>query len=321
MVRKRVILLALLTLTLGVGLGVGLWTFSARGDSDAAAQRAAQWHGLRLFTGDGAWRSLEPGERLPPRAVLLVHGLDEPGSVWDQLAPALRDAGHTPIRFDYPNDQAIADSAGLLDAALRRLRTLGVDRVDVVAHSMGGLVTRDALTRPAFLEDNPGARARVERLIAIGTPHEGSPWAGMRWASELREQAERLLGERAIEAEDLYRFSFDGSGQAGRDLRPGSDFLTDLNARPAPEGVRVTCLVGRLLTPPPGAGAEVDALSRTLGDGVVPLDSAALDGCDDVVVLRANHRAMIRSLPLSDPKQPPPGIAVVLDRLSRDPEP
>lgn len=315
--RKRVILISLLALVSGVGLTVGVWTFTSRGDPDAAAERVSRWHGLRQYDSE-SWRSIEAGVSLTPRVVLLVHGLDEPGSIWDQLAPALYEAGHTTLRFEYPNDQAIADSADLLDAALQRLDGLGVERVSVVAHSMGGLVTRDTLTRPAFIEDSRTPRASIDRLIAIGTPHEGSPWAGMRWASELREQAERLMAESAPEAEDLYRFSFDGSGQAGQDLRPGSDFLTDLNARPNPEGVTITCLVGQLVSPPAGAGGELGALAQTLGDGVVPVGSAELDGCEDIVRLSANHRSMIRSLPLSGASTLPPGIAIVLDRLSGD---
>ena len=320
--RKRVILASAIALIAGVALTMGVMSFTSRGDTDAAARRVSQWHGLRLYDpGPGApdWRRVESGEPLAPRVVLLVHGLDEPGSIWDQLAPALDGAGHTTLRFEYPNDQAIADSADLLDAALRRLRALGVERVSVVAHSMGGLVTRDALTRSSFLANSPADRAIVDRVIAIGTPHAGSPWAGMRWASELREQAERLFAEAQPEAEDLYRFSFDGSGQAGEDLRPGSAFLTDLNARPGPEGVVFTCLVGQMISVPEGAPADLANLARTLGDGVVPVTSAQLEGCDDVVRLSANHRAMIRSLPLSGPDAPPPpGIEVVLDRLAGD---
>ncbi|MFI4897654.1 MAG: esterase/lipase family protein [Phycisphaerales bacterium JB059] len=310
--RKRVILGTLTALVLGAGVGVGIWTFTSRGDADAAATRVSAWHGLRVLEGD-AWA--RPGASLPEHIVLLVHGLDEPGSIWDQLAPALRDAGYTPVRFDYPNDQAVADSAQRLDAALRRLDALGVGRVSIVAHSMGGLVSRDALTRPSLLERADPPRAPVDRLITLGTPHAGSPWAGWRWAAELREQAERLMGEPLLEAEDLYRFSFDGEGEAGADLRPGSPFLTDLNARPNPENVAITCIVGTLITPPPGASAELNRLALTLGDGVVPVPSAQLEGCDDIVFLRANHRGMVRSLPFNSGNAAPPAIRVVLDRL------
>ncbi len=318
-VRRRVILVGALTIIGGIALTIGAFSFTSRGDSDSAAQRVAHWHGLRVYSpgeGESDWRQIDPGETLDARVVLLIHGLDEPGSIWDELAPALGEAGHATVRFEYPNDQAISDSGELLDTALRRLRARSVERVSIVAHSMGGLVARDALTRPGFADREPEARSAVDRLITIGTPHAGSPWAGMQWASEVREQAERLLGESAPEAEDLYRFSFDGDGQAGADLRPGSPFLTDLNARPAPEDVEFTCLVGQVVTLPPGARGELVALANKLGDGVVPVASAQLEGCEDVVFLSANHRSMIRSLALSPGKTPPPGIEIVLDRLA-----
>lgn len=35
------------------------------------------------------WRAVQPSETLPSRVVVLVHGLDESGFVWDDLAPAL----------------------------------------------------------------------------------------------------------------------------------------------------------------------------------------------------------------------------------------
>jgi len=41
----------------------------------------------------------------------------------------------------------------------------------ILAHSMGGLVTREALRR------YPEIRDKIERVVMIGTPNQGSPWA------------------------------------------------------------------------------------------------------------------------------------------------
>ncbi len=284
--------------------------------------------GLRVYE-DGAWRAFE-GVRLADDAgvVLLVHGLDEPGDVWDDLTPALADAGHTPVRFDYPNDQAVERSGAMLADALGMLRDSGVDRVSIVAHSMGGLVTLDALTR----EPGPDARKapEVERLITLGTPFGGSPWAGMRWAGELREQIQRLGAEGLADLSDLRRFLDDGRGEAGADLAPGSPLLTDLLARPRPGGVAITCVRGRVFTPPAGSPTDLVAFAPTLGAGVVPIASAALPGVGDVVELNANPRAMVRRLPFANPPRPPagdddadpgvpPAIPVILERLARPP--
>jgi len=290
------------------------------GPPDVVSRHAV---GLLIYE-RGAWR--EPGSVSlagEPRVVLLVHGLDEPGDVWEDLTPALAGAGWRPVRFDYPNDQAVERSGALLAAALGELGDAGVARLSIVAHSMGGLVTLDALTRP---DAAPGAPA-VDRLVTLGTPWGGSPWTGLRWAGELREQIQRLSEGGADGVGELRRFLDDGRGEAAADLAPDSAFLGALLARPRPEGVAITCIRGRLVRPPPGAPADLFAMADTLGDGVVPIASAALPGVDDVVEVGANHRAMVRRLPFTGTgpaweagvpaAAPPPAIPVILERLAR----
>jgi len=71
---------------------------------------------------------------------------------------------------------------------------------------------------------------------------------------------------------------------------------------------------------------EIERLGRELGDGVVPVSSAAMDGADEVIEVRANHRAMIRTIELEESirrqgglelASEPPAIAIVVDRLHR----
>lgn len=312
-------------------------------------------HGLRLLGDDDAWLPIADVDEPPPSgAVLLVHGLDEPGDIWDDLAPRLAEAGHPVLRFDYPNDQPAAASADLLLAGLRELRARGVEDVAIVAHSMGGLISRDALTRPGAA-DAPldGATAAipadlpaVTRLITIGTPNAGSPLAPLRGIGELREQLARIGDELPWrDPSALLAFRADGLGEAGDDLTPGSPYLEDLNARPLPP-VPMTVIIG---TASPvtadqcraamrGAGAagligedwaeRIDEFCAeiidTVGDGVVTVDSARLDGVDDTVYLAANHRSMVRRIGAFDtarriagqPDVEPPGIEVILDRLA-----
>ncbi|MEZ6243922.1 MAG: hypothetical protein R3B57_12870 [Phycisphaerales bacterium] len=279
-------------------------------------------HHLHVYE-HARWRPFDDGAPPPgSRVVLLVHGLDEPGDIWDDLTPVLADAGYTPIRFDYPNDQAVPRSGALLADALGALRDGRIEHLAIVAHSMGGLVTLDALTR-----DDAPTRPEVGRLITIGTPFAGSPWASLRWAGEVREQVQRLTEAGVEGVADLRRFLDDGEGEASLDLEPGSPFLTELLARPRPRGLEFTCIRGRLVAPGPGAPPDLRIIADTLGDGVVPIDSAVLTGVPDVVELRVNHRAMIRRLPFDplspssqggDPTPraaPPPAIPVILERL------
>lgn len=292
------------------------------------------------------WRAPHDGERLGGEVVLLVHGLDEPGDIWDELAPALADAGHAVARFDYPNDQRIAASADLLAAALEGLKARGVGRVSIVAHSMGGLVARDVLTRIKYYNSDaaPAGGGRfpaVSRLILCGTPNAGATLASLQVVAEVREQALRFA--RSGDVRDLAGFLADGGGQAGRDLAPGSEFLRDLNARQTPANIAITCIVAemapaernslddllesdfarRWLGEEAGdAGGALRALAREVGDGVVPAASATLPGAE-IVRVYANHRSMLVTLPgegalaavTGAPVAPPPAIREIVTRL------
>jgi pimeloyl-ACP methyl ester carboxylesterase len=297
-----------------------------------------------------AWISLDDVvTALPPRIVLLVHGLDEPGGVWTDLAPVLAENGYTAVRFDYRNDDSIRACTAELETALRQLKAKGAQQVDIVAHSMGGLVARDVLTREGAYAGQARGHDNlpdVPRLITIGTPNTGSIWAHLAPLSDLREHLARWA-EEPSEPRHLLGFLVDGNGHAGDDLIPGSPYLEELNARGLPEQVAITAIVAIM--------AEVDEqdlswlespiLTRTLGDrsvqslknnilqaaswlgdGVVCLDSAKSVCIADVVEVPANHRTMIRNFEwiaaarrgMGKPAAIPPAIPVILDRLQSE---
>tara|TARA_E500000318_G_scaffold85651_2_gene81760 strand:- start:17548 stop:18681 length:1134 start_codon:yes stop_codon:yes gene_type:complete len=306
------------------------------------------WRGVRRYNADtDAWASLDPLADIGPRAVVLIHGLDEPGGIWDELAPALAQEGHTVLRFDYANDQAVVRSADAFERALVDLRTRGLSEIDLVCHSMGGLVSREVLSRDGYLDRG----VPVGTLITLGTPHKGSPWARMRSVAEAREQVQRWAESDDLDPKRLLGYFNDGEGQAGIDLMPDSAFLAQLNERSIPDGIRVVCVVGRTDTPSTLVGtlsnasarsvlrdivgekqskrilSQVEALGAELGDGVVPVSSAVMDGATDVVIVNANHRGMIRTIEIEERVRAeanlpdaiePPAIRVVLDRLRRE---
>ncbi|MBS0421503.1 MAG: hypothetical protein JSR66_27590 [Proteobacteria bacterium] len=75
----------------------------------------------------------------------------------------LRASGFAPILYDYDWRCGVDE----LGAALaERIRNEPSDRIMIVAHSMGGLVSRAALTHPGM--------NNVERLVLLGTPNFGS---------------------------------------------------------------------------------------------------------------------------------------------------
>ncbi|MHC4611803.1 MAG: alpha/beta fold hydrolase, partial [Planctomycetota bacterium] len=272
------------------------------------------------------------------RAVVLVHGLDDPGWMWRDLSPRLLDDGHVVLRFEYPNDQPIVDSADYLASNLQSLRMIVIVRADIVAHSMGGLVARDVLTRRAYYNSDGSGGDRfpvVDRLIMLGTPNHGSAMVRLRGVAELREQVYRWLS-----GEWSWRDSMaDGAGEAARDLLPGSDFLRRLNDRPLPTHTTYTIVAGQLspvseedlasLTErveglARSMGMEGTAGSRLaksmfqeavrgIGDGVVSIESARLPDVDDTIVVEGNHLSMIVNVFRSDSM--PPAIPIVLERL------
>lgn len=312
--------------------------------------------GMFVITGDDPIRAtrVEEMEATPGRLVVLVHGLDEPGSIWDTITSRLMKEGYEVAQFWYPNDGPVSRSAEALARELEALRSKGTERIDIVAHSMGGLVARDVLTRDTMYAGRARGHERlpdVERLILVGTPNLGSPWARLRALAELREQTIRLVETGNLSRESLLRFLNDGTGEAGRDLLPGSAFLKDLNARPAPEGVVITAIVGRIASESrtdlsdladswivrellgkeeaERLAGSLTELSGTLGDGVVSVTSARLEGVEDCVVVEGSHRGMLDFMDFEQwirtrvdgatvPSEPP-AIPIILKRLESDP--
>jgi len=85
------------------------------------------------------------------------------------IAEALSTSGVEVHALRLPPTAAIAARAEQLAAAVR---ALAAPRVNIIAHSMGGLDSRFAITKLG-LDD------KVAALITIGTPHHGTPLADL----------------------------------------------------------------------------------------------------------------------------------------------
>ena len=247
--------------------------------------------------------------KVPQRVIVLIHGLDDPGRVWITLRPVLQEKGYTVAQLEYPNDQSIVDSTRLAAEQFAMLKQHGAERIDIIAHSMGGLVARDLLTDPQY---DQTTMPTINRLIMVGTPQQGSKMAPMRFAAEWRDQFSRSVDDQ-VAAPGLLGGIFDGAGEAGIDLLPGSEFLTALNARPLPAEVNMTIIAGRMT---PELGEAVEGAAESIGDGCVSVESSKLPGVEDYTLVTGTHLSIVRNVTVSSTRTPP-AMPIILDRLAK----
>jgi pimeloyl-ACP methyl ester carboxylesterase len=212
-----------------------------------------------------------------------------------KLRLRLRAAGFAVTLHDYDWRLGIEDSGASL---AQRLREQGSRRLAIVAHSMGGLISRAALALP-------GTR-HVERVVLLGTPNRGSfaPVQALRGTYAVLRKIARL--DAATTAERLTEEVFNSFPSLYQMVpvsrRKGAADLLDPRAWPDSGPALRAPLLERARRfrdglPPPderfvavaGVGQEtVTAVSKRRdgfvytitrhGDGTVPADSAALDG-------------------------------------------
>jgi Palmitoyl protein thioesterase len=151
-----------------VGAHVLLYPFGTRTETlrpDPRTRPGEQPPGVRaLFAADPL------AARIP---VLLVHGLVDNRSVFSVMHRSLRRRGFSHVcTWNYsPLLTDVARGAADLGAHIERIcEQTGHDRVHVVGHSLGGLIARYHVQRQ-------GGDRRVESLVTLGTPHQGSVWA------------------------------------------------------------------------------------------------------------------------------------------------
>ncbi len=143
-----------------------------------------------------------PTEPLGPREgtpILLVHGyVSNRGMMW-KLRKRLAAAALGPVYTVnlHPLFGSIDEMVPVLAARIDAIcRETGATVIHVVAHSMGGLVTRAYLVAHAHVP-------RVSRLVTIGSPHQGTQMAAFglgRCVQEMRPGSARLAALVAAEA-------------------------------------------------------------------------------------------------------------------------
>lgn len=129
-------------------------------------------------------------------------------------------------------------------------------RVDVIAHSQGGIVARTFLTE--MQRSEPGLPV-VEHLITYASPHRGAPGAGQVMPLRDRTLTGKYLLEAGKDFSDRGVPVPDPYSRAVRQLAPGSELMTSLAREDTAYGTRVLTLA-------------------IPNDPVVPADRASIEG-------------------------------------------
>lgn len=221
------------------------------------------------------------------RLLLLVHGLCMSDLGWargthDHGAALERDLGWTSVYLRYNTGRHVSvngrELSGLLEAFLPAW-PVPVEDLAIVAHSMGGLVTRSALHYAG--EAGHTWPRRLRAVVFLGTPHHGAP---LERGGNLLQAAlgfspyslpfARLGKVRSQGITDLRHGNLVDEDWSGRDrFARGHDRRRPL---PLPEGVACHAVAAT-------TAKEVGGLrDRLLGDGLVPVASALGDHADPV---------------------------------------
>lgn len=169
---------------------------AAGGPSRQAALVFGWWQPFREHATPD-WLPPRPPDGAPPRGVVLVHGFLCNRAFWTPWFAPLRARGHAYVAVTLePPFGSIDDYAGTIDAAVRHVTEATGRAPLIVGHSMGGVAIR------AWLRAVPGADARVQRVVTIGSPHDGT-WPA-RHARSVAAQQMRLHGPwlRALRAQE-----------------------------------------------------------------------------------------------------------------------
>ncbi|MEM1023137.1 MAG: alpha/beta hydrolase [Myxococcota bacterium] len=245
------------------------WKDAAEAALNAVVGDRLEASGNPLRIQMGLYERGRPLDALPAgdgRLCVLVHGMGCTENCWqfprdpdvDYGRLLERGYGLTPLYVRYNTGLPIWDNgqrlAGLLESVVRD-SPVAVQSLTLIGHSLGGLVIRSALHQA---EHALWAR-RTERAFYIGTPHRGSPLerAG-RWArsalGNVPEPVTQMLGDLSDQRSAAIKNLGDG------DIVDGGATI------PLADGVDHFVVAGAL----PQA-----LLAQVLGDGLVPVDSAA----------------------------------------------
>ncbi|HEX5220947.1 MAG TPA: alpha/beta fold hydrolase [Verrucomicrobiae bacterium] len=230
----------------------------------SAAGEAGMWKPFEfmLHNGIGVY-FLEPYTP-KKKPVIFVYGISGSAQDWRKIFATIDRDKYQLWLFQYPSGLRLDKSANALSSALLLLKQHHkFETIDVVAHSMGGLVSRGAIQRTVSLTGTNF----IPHFVTISTP-----WGG--------HQAAELA---------VKHLNF--PVPSWRDMAPDSDYLKEILSRPLPPGTRHDMLFSYKSSGGIGLPSE--------NDGVVSVPSQLLPQVQDVAAsvlgVYADHMGILAS--------------------------
>ncbi|HEX8955080.1 MAG TPA: alpha/beta hydrolase [Burkholderiaceae bacterium] len=212
------------------------------------------------------------------KILVMVHGLCRNDLQWrrrghDHGLALARELGYTPLYLHYNSGRHVSHNGRELAMLLELLVEqwpVEIRQLDLLCHSMGGLVARSACHYAG--EYGHSWPRRLRKMVFLGTPHHGSPIErGGNWLVAVLDRnmltlpLARFGRVRSAGITDLRYGNLLDEDWQGRDLEHKDDCRRPV---PLPAGVKCYAVAG-------AAGRrESDLRSRLLGDGLMMPESA-----------------------------------------------
>lgn len=197
-------------------------------------------------------RKIEP---MSGKAVILVHGIIRSSKSFEAMKERLQQSGYRVFGFDYPSTRVdIPTAAGYLRRCVESLE--GIEEINFVVHSMGGLVVRASLEQ--------GRDPRMHRMVMLGVPNLGAHMANLMQKNFLYRTLYGPAGQQLVK---------DTEGLIARLPTPDFEFALISGARGTPNGYN-----------PLVPGDD---------DGTVALESTKLPGACDLLTVNSMHSFMM----------------------------
>ena len=232
--------------------------------------------------------SISENIKIIPKPVILAHGLWSNAAAWADWHVYLREAhtfaweafpvGENPYvakmntgdrAGNYEPTNTVYQNAQELAKQIKWVREQkNAWHVDLVAHSMGGLISRQYID--TMMPQVPDGKPEIAHLVMLGTPNMGSPCANL--------------------VSPVFEFFGEKNMHAMRELRPS--VVADFNKRVTQRrNVKFSILIGYAV--------PKTCQSDWIGDGVVEVPSALFNISDSEYIF-THHVALTNEIPFKD---------------------